>query len=47
MVGFGAATEGGELGTLVRTAIAELEKVLGAWNTGLRNMREFEMKGSR
>ena len=47
MVGFGAASEGGELGTLVRTAILDLEKELGAWNRGLRNVREVEMKGGR
>lgn len=47
MVGFGAVSEGGELGTLVRTAIVDLEKELGAWSTGLRNVREVETKGGR
>lgn len=47
MVGFGAVSGGGELGTLVRTAIVDLEKELGAWSTGLRNVREVEMKGGR
>ena len=47
MVGFGAVSEGGELGNLVRTAIVDLEKELGAWSTGLRNVREVETKGGR
>ncbi|TFK68531.1 SET domain-containing protein [Pluteus cervinus] len=40
MVGFGAVNEGGEVGKEVRESIVALEKELGVWKQGIRNVVE-------
>jgi SET and MYND domain-containing protein len=37
-VGFGARNEGGEVGRAVRESIVALEKELGVWRQGVRNV---------
>ena len=45
MVGFGGGSnEGGEVGQNVRQQVAELEKELSVWKTGLRNIYEDRPK---
>jgi hypothetical protein len=45
MIGFGGGNnEGGELGQNVRRQVVELEKELGVWKTGLRNVYDDRPK---
>lgn len=41
LVGFGRANGGGEVGRGVRDTLVALEKEIGAWVSGVRNVREF------
>lgn len=48
LVGFGRVNEGGQVGWEVRESIVALEKELGVWTTGVRNVLEdtrAEMSG--
>jgi hypothetical protein len=40
MVGFGESTGGGDVGREVREDIVNLEREMGIWNRGVRNVRE-------
>src|ERR1700722_7985598 len=40
LIGFGVANEGGQVGWEVREMLASLEKELGVWNQGTRNVLE-------
>lgn len=40
LIGFGRQTEGGEVGDDVRETLVALEKELGVWSTGIRNVLE-------
>ena len=45
MIGFGGGSnEGGEVGQNVRRQVVELEKELGVWKTGLRNVYDDRPK---
>ena len=37
-VGFGMSNEGGEVGRAVRESVVALEKELGVWKQGVRNV---------
>ncbi|KAF7979261.1 hypothetical protein HWV62_42938 [Athelia sp. TMB] len=39
LVGFGRANEGGQVGREVRETIVSLEKEIGVWSEGVRNVR--------
>ena len=38
MIGFGTVNEGGEIGRHAREAIVSLEKEIGVWKQGVRNV---------
>ena len=44
MIGFGESTRGGETGLQIREQIVVLEKEIGVWSEGIRNVRE-DMRG--
>lgn len=44
LVGFGTANEGGQVGREVRDQLVELERELGVWNQGIRNVLEDRPK---
>jgi hypothetical protein len=44
LVGFGTANEGGKYGKMVRDLIIPLEKELGVWNQGIRNVLEDTLR---
>ncbi|KAH7907614.1 hypothetical protein BJ138DRAFT_1159733 [Hygrophoropsis aurantiaca] len=46
-VGFGRANDGGETGTAVREAAMSIEKELGVWTQGIRNIREDTPKSTK
>lgn len=46
VVGFGIRNEGGEVGRLVRESIVSLEKELGVWRQGVRNVLEDMPRGA-
>lgn len=41
LIGFGKQTRGGQLGREIRDVIVGLEKELGIWSTGLKNVLEY------
>jgi hypothetical protein len=45
MVGFGILNEGGEVGRAVRENVVALEKELGVWRQGVRNVLEDTPRG--
>jgi len=40
-IGFGVQNEGGLIGIKVREMVVRLEKEMGVWKEGIRNVREF------
>ncbi|KAI6045326.1 SET domain-containing protein, partial [Pisolithus marmoratus] len=47
LIGFGRQTEGGEVGADVRETLVALEKELGVWSTGIRNVLEDTLPPAR
>jgi SET and MYND domain-containing protein len=46
LVGFGTQNEGGEVGRAVRGSIVALEKELGVWRQGVRNVLQDMPRGA-
>lgn len=47
VIGFGREVGGGQLGREIRDAVAGLEKELGVWTTGIRNVLEDTLGAGR